>query len=284
MCEHTLFAKDVQIEIKRRQVKNSRQACAVNDGGEWIPPVIDVCRPDAVRILDFYHAAEHLAESARETFGDGSPEFHTWFDTVRHGPAAGHFQLRYGTPESGPLRPCGPFEGLGHDALTTLAELGQAHLDHIETINKTQAYFTKRMDMIDYVQFKNQHWPIGSGSGEAAHKVVIQARMKGVGMRWNPDNINSMAALRNLICKSGRSRGHDRWAADWPLIVAAQMHTVPTPAPSTPVSRLPPGFQLRPATSWRDQPIGAARDTQPMAPRTGHLPLNHPSMAPQRAT
>lgn len=118
MCEYTVFTKDVQVEIKRRQVKLSRQACAPSDGGEWIPPVIDECRPDAVRILDFYHAAEHLATPARETFGEGSPAFHAWFDLARH-------QLRYDTPD---------------DALATLAELGQAHPDPIETINKTQAY------------------------------------------------------------------------------------------------------------------------------------------------
>jgi len=259
MCEYTAFAKDVQVEINRRQVKQSDKACAVNDGGEWIPPVIEICRCDAVRILDFEHGAEHLAEPAREVFGENTPEFHAWFDTTRHGPAPrtgraaseGHFQLRHEAPDV---------------ALNTLAELGQAHPNHIETINKTQAYFIKRLDMINYVEFKNAQWPIGSGAGEAAHKIVIQARMKGAGMRWGVDNINPMAALRNLICKSGRSRGHDRWNADWPLIVNAQMeHESPPPPPPKPASLLPPsapsrghGFKLRPATAWRDQPIGSA--------------------------
>ena len=229
MCEYQVFAKQVQIEVQRRQVRQSSQACAVNDGADWIPPVIDACRPDALRILDFYHAAEHLAEPARAVFGEGTPDFSAWFETTRS-------QLRHETPD---------------DMLTTLADLGVAHPDHIEAINKEQAYFTKRLNMLHYVEFKSAQWPIGSGSGEAAHKVVIQARMKRAGMRWHPNNINPMAALRNLIC-------NDRWQSDWPLIVAAQMPRTAKPV-APPALRLPVGFQLRPATPWRDQPVGKAR-------------------------
>ncbi len=172
-----------------------------------------------------------MASQACAVFGEGTPEFTTWFEATRH-------QLRHDTPDA---------------ALATLADLGAAHPRHIEIINHAQAYFTKRLNMIHYVEFNAAHWPIGSGSGEAAHKVVIQSRMKRAGMRWHPDQVNPMVAIRNLIC-------NDRWQSDWPLIVAARMLRPAQPrSPLKLPSRLPPSFQLRPVIPWRHQPIGKAR-------------------------
>ena len=50
----------------------------------------------------------------------------------------------------------------------------------------------------------------------AANKVVIRVRMKRAGMRWRADNVNPMAAMRNLVC-------NQRWESDWPLITIARV-------------------------------------------------------------
>jgi len=231
--EYHHFAEQAQIEVWRRQVKRSREVCALNDGADWIPPGITAFRPDAVRILDFYHAAEHLATAGGAAFGEGSCEFQAWFDSQR-------LELKAGDPDK------------------VLADLAQLAIDHPEqavTINDTQGYFTKRRDAICYAAFQQAGWPIGSGPGEAAHKVVIQSRMKGAGMRWAEPNVDRMAAMRNLFC-------NPRWHTDWRLIVAAHqqrpMSAVPVNSTDQP-SLLPSGFTLRPAISWCHQPVGKAR-------------------------
>lgn len=232
MAEHTEFARQAQVETCRRQIAKSKAVCAVNDGAEWIPPVIDALRPDAERILDFWHGAEHLAEDGRAALGDGTPAFQAWFDVARH-------DLRHGTPD---------------DTLARLADLGAQHPEAIETINRDQAYFTKRVDMIRYVEFKAANWPIGSGPGEAAHKIVVQVRMKGAGMRWHADNVNSMLAIRNLQC-------NNRWAPDWSRIVAHRLglpQNLPQ-SPSPTPKLLPKGFELRRPLTWTHQPVGQAR-------------------------
>jgi len=43
---------------------------------------------------------------------------------------------------------------------------------------------------------------------ERANTVVVQARLKGTGMRWEHINVNPMLALRNGVC-------NDRWQATW---------------------------------------------------------------------
>ena len=58
-------------------------------------------------------------------------------------------------------------------------------------------YLQQRLDNMDYKDYKDKGWPIGSGQIEGANKSVIAARMKRGGMRWSPRGIPRMAALRS---------------------------------------------------------------------------------------
>ena len=140
LSECSVFAQQCQVEVQRRQLKRRRpgQVCALNDGADWIPEVVTACRPDAVRILDFYHAAEHLAAAARSVFGENTPAFHAWFVTQRR-------ELRDGDPDR---------------VLEALADLASIHPQHAECINATQGYLLKRRDLIRYVEFKAAAWPM----------------------------------------------------------------------------------------------------------------------------
>jgi hypothetical protein len=95
-----------------------------------------------------------------------------------------------------------------------------------------------------YNLFKQSGWPIGSGSGEAAHKVVVQARMKQAGMRWAIQNVNPMLALRALAC-------NDRWDSAWPAIATASRKQPGPPPPDAPTSLLPDTFKYKPVAGWR---------------------------------
>ena len=65
--------------------------------------------------------------------------------------------------------------------------------------------------MMRYASFRAQGYPIGSGSVESANKLVVQSRMKQAGMRWGPNHVNAMLAMRNLAC-------NDRWTEGWDAI------------------------------------------------------------------
>src|SRR6266702_7351119 len=47
-------------ETHRRGLERSSEVCAVQDGAEWLQGLVDYHRADAVRILDFAHAAEYI--------------------------------------------------------------------------------------------------------------------------------------------------------------------------------------------------------------------------------
>lgn len=52
----------VLVETHRRGVERASEVCAVQDGAQWLQGLVDYHRADAVRILDFAHAAEYLNE------------------------------------------------------------------------------------------------------------------------------------------------------------------------------------------------------------------------------
>src|SRR5947209_13982623 len=66
-----------------------------------------------------------------------------------------------------------------------------------------------------YPTYQAAGWPIGSGSVESANKVVVEARLKGAGMRWERHNVNRMLVLRNAVCNR-------EWKETWTLALAQQ--------------------------------------------------------------
>jgi hypothetical protein len=177
-------------EVHERGVENAEKVLAVNDGSLWIQSLTDYHCPDAIHILDFSHAAEHLATAGKAVLEEHSDRFQNWYREAAH-------RLKHQPPGQ------------------TLARLYLMHRQTADqsaqdTILQQIDYLERRRAQIDYPYFRARHYPIGSGSIESAHKHVVQKRMKQAGMRWADDNINPMLALRNLIAND---RWHDGWDA-----------------------------------------------------------------------
>ncbi|MEI7557200.1 hypothetical protein [Candidatus Chlorohelix sp.] len=75
-------------------------------------------------------------------------------------------------------------------------------------VQAEREYLGQRQAQICYAEFKAAGYPVGSGAVESANKVVVEARLKGTGMRWAKQNVNPLLALRNLVC-------NDRWEEGW---------------------------------------------------------------------
>jgi hypothetical protein len=169
-------------ELRRRGIERAKHVCAIQDGAEWIQGFVQGHRHDAVRILDFAHAASYvyeIADKVREVGGHLPPK---WVDGVLHR-----------------LKHEGPTRVLLH--LTRLAR-------RYPQIQEQVTYLQKRRDLMDYPTYRASGWPIGSGSVESSHKLVIQARLKGPGTHWKPAHINPMLALRLALL-------NERWSEAW---------------------------------------------------------------------
>lgn len=170
------FAEAALVETHRRGLERAAEVCAVQDGAQWLQGLVDYHRADAVRILDFAHAAEYVNEIGQVVQAAGGRLPARWLDGVLHR-----------------LKHQGPHRVLNH--LSWLA----AHYPS-PTIQEKLTYLQKREAHMQYPTYQAAGWPIGSGSVESANKGVVEARLKGAGMRWGRHNVNPMLVLRNAVC------------------------------------------------------------------------------------
>lgn len=212
LSEAEVFQQEALGEVFRRGVEKAKTVCAVNDGADWIQKWVDYHRKDAVRILDFAHALEYVSTGGQAAYAHlplpkedaalsaqtqakrQQERFEQWLKQQAH-------ELKTGEAD----RVLAALEGLR----TMMQEAG--HLDALEALDKSLHYLRERREMISYAHFRAQGYPIGSGSVESAHILVVQSRMKQAGMRWAPSHVNSLLAMRNLAC-------NDRWREGWASI------------------------------------------------------------------
>ncbi len=184
------FERLALYETHRRGVETARQVVAINDGAEWIQGFIDCHRPDALRILDFWHAAGYVHDIGQAVWGAEAPELAAWT----------HLQLHR-------LKHEGPTELLKN--LHTCVESHALGGESATLAHDALAYLDKRIELMQYPAYQAQGCPIGSGASESGNKLVVEARLKGAGMHWALANVNPMLAVRNLIC-------NQEWEAAWP--------------------------------------------------------------------
>jgi hypothetical protein len=82
-------------------------------------------------------------------------------------------------------------------------ELKDEYADcHNHRLKRLIGYIDRFGDALNYNEFKEKGYPLGSGEVESAHKYVPQKRLKLPGACWHPDSINPMVALRVLRANS----------------------------------------------------------------------------------
>jgi hypothetical protein len=245
LCDAEQFRTLARAEVHRRGTAQAGTVCAVVDGADWCQKFLDGHCPQAVRILDFPHAAGYLSAAAQARWGAGTAQASAWLGKYRH-------ELKYGTP-AGVLR-----------ALRALPMARAPQPTEAQAV-QTQAlqYLETRRAQLEYAQFQAAGYPIGSGIVESANKLVVEARLKGSGMHWARANVNPLVALRAVLCSG-------RWAARWPQLWAA-LRRPPRPRPPTPP---PAGTPPLPRS-----PAGTARRAVARLP-LGKAPGRHPAADP----
>ena len=154
------------------------QQIALSDGGSGLESFFKRFFPNAVCILDFYHAKEHLVELAQALYADDEPTRQTWLDDACH-------RLKH--------------EG-GLTVRRWLEELDlQDASPAVREIHRLQVqYFRNHQHRMDYPTYVRNGWQIGSGPVESACKTVVGNRLKGGGMRWGKDGADAVCHLRAL--------------------------------------------------------------------------------------
>jgi hypothetical protein len=195
MADHLTFSRLATVETHRRGTARAERVAGVVDGAEWEQTFLDLHRPDAVRILDWPHAAGYVVKVAHAVFGMGPEASQGWLAVQLH-------ELKHGDPEVVLAK----LRGLRDDL-----QLQAGKAEVLEVVAGSLEYLEKRREQIRYAEFIQAGYPIGSGIVESANKLVVEARLKGAGMHWKEEHVDPMVALRNVACS-------DRWQEAWPKI------------------------------------------------------------------
>ena len=176
------FAKRILRELKRRCFDKAERQVIIGDGAAWIWNFASEHLPNAIQIVDIFHAREHLFDAAKAIYGSGTDTAKAW-----------------GQQRSDELDLSG---GVDH----VIAALEQ-HPAREEVANAV-AYFRNNRRRMRYAQFRQNGLCVSSGVIEGACKSLVGKRLKQGGMHWTVDGANAIIALR---CALVNDRFDDFW-------------------------------------------------------------------------
>jgi hypothetical protein len=131
--------------------------------------------PDAVQIVDWYHAAEYIWAVAHAVYGEGSQAAQEWAEA----------------------RLDELWEGKLRHVLQALCTHLNSDLEE-DPAQQAITYFKNNRHRMRYPEFRSQGYQIGSGTIESGCKRVIGARLKQAGMTWTLEGARQVIKARSM--------------------------------------------------------------------------------------
>jgi hypothetical protein len=176
------FAERVWREATRRRFCQAPRAAVLGDGAPWIWNIAEDQFPEAVQIVDRYHAKQHLSDLGKALYGPITPRAFQWADRRKEELDTGKFR-----------------------ALLTAI---RRQVPRSEDARRCLHYFQTNRERMRYPEFHAQGLCTSTGVVEAGCKVAIGTRLKRAGMHWTVHGSNAIIALR---CSKLSGRFQDFW-------------------------------------------------------------------------
>jgi uncharacterized protein UPF0236 len=174
------FARFLYALAQQCGLDRALEVVILGDGARWIRHVVEDHFPNAVHIVDLYHAREHLWNVANAVHGSGTPQGAAWAKQADELLSHGKIEELVQMIEKLPSIPALP--GASRSIPEIEADYFLSHAEHMR-----------------YPTFRAKGMHIGSGIAEAACKTVVSTRAKKSGMRWTPDGLDAVLALRTSV-------------------------------------------------------------------------------------
>jgi hypothetical protein len=171
------FAARAMREATRRAFDRAQRQAVLGDGAPWIWNLATEHFPDAIQIVDRFHAKQHLSDVGKAIYGATSDLGRAWSK-------ARHDELD---------------EGKIDDIRAALA----VHAAANDEARKCIGYVDDNRERMRYAACRAAGLCTSTGVVEAGCKVAIGTRLKRTGMHWTVAGADAIIALR--CCKlSGR--------------------------------------------------------------------------------
>jgi hypothetical protein len=178
--DHKQFEDKLDQSLKHYKALGKGLMC-ISDGALWLKNYWQKSLPKAQLILDFWHVMDKLATLSRQCLPNEKQRKH-WLDQQ-------HNLL---------------LESRMEEVKTNIGQLPvtTAHLE--QESQRVLQYIDQNQFRMDYKVYLQQGLRIGSGAVEAAHRTLVQARMKRSGQHWSDKGAQNMLNLR-VAYKSGKA-------------------------------------------------------------------------------
>lgn len=161
------FAAALWAEAVAHDLPHAARSSVTADGAEWIWNLSADLFPDSTQIVDWYHATQHLAQAAHALFPDDDARARRWYRQMQ-------------TP-------------LFHGEIWRITRPL-----HNAALASHARYFEHHQRRMQYHEFREEGWLIGSGPVESEIK-QFKARLTGPGMRWSRPNAERMLVIRAAV-------------------------------------------------------------------------------------
>jgi hypothetical protein len=190
-CGSGAFGPLVKFEALARGASRAQVVVNISDGAGWIDTIEQQQHLADVRIVDFYHAAEHVYRACEGVYGVQSEEARRHFEEKR----------------------TWLWEGRIAELIAWISQ-GQNQIkgdspEQEKALQREKGYFESHQKQMDYPRYRARGWPIGSGGTESAVK-QFNKRVKGTEQFWNPEQLEAILALRSLWLADDQ-----RWNRYW---------------------------------------------------------------------
>jgi hypothetical protein len=159
----------------QRQAQLAQELIFLGDGAKWLWDLVTEHYPEAIQIVDWFHATEYIAPVANAAFANEDKR-QTWIKQVRTDLWNGDL-----------------------DAVINAFDRFTEHQCAQEAARKALSYFTNNRHRMDYPTYRAKGYQIGSGTIESGCKQIVTQRLKVAGAIWDFDNAIKTAKARAAL-------------------------------------------------------------------------------------
>ena len=172
ICPASEFGSLVWATGVHHHAQLAQELVILGDGAEWIWNLVAEHFPQAVQILDWFHATEYLMPVAKAAFSTEKAQNH-WVAQTKQA----------------------LWDGMIDEAIAVCLDLVRTE-DSSDPAFVAARYFDQNRLRMDYPTYRRHGYQIGSGTIESAAKQIGMMRMKVAGAIWNEDSARKVAKAR----------------------------------------------------------------------------------------
>jgi hypothetical protein len=170
------FGQQLWAAAQQRGWEQHYDTQAIGDGAPWIWNLVKLHFYDSLQTVDYYHATEHLSTAVSLLYPTQPEAAERWLNRMET-------QL---------------FQGHADYIAATLAQAAVGPTQRHKELRTEADYFRKHHRRMQYLEFREDGYPIGSGMVESEAK-QFKARFCGPGMRWSRNGAERLIPIRAAI-------------------------------------------------------------------------------------